>query len=474
MPITPETEKPAATVELREFADAELKVSPMEGPELIRRNERERVRGIELAARTLGLSAHAPALIDAGVSLDDARAKLLAMYEPKAEAPARPAATVVRDEVDTFRAGISDALSAATGVKLSAEETSRAAEFRRMAQRKSIQAIARESLSRRGFRDAHALGADELSRIALGREAVGHVSAELASHVVADFALIAGNVVNRNLQAAYEYAAPTWRQWCRTGTLRDFRPSTRVQVGEFPALQLLNEDAQIQYGTVGEKGEEIALLTYARGVQLSRKLFINDDLDAFTRVVRSAATAAANLESDLVYNILNNNPTMGEDATALFHASHGNLGTDVTIDIASLGAGRRLLRDQVALDGVTPINAIPRYLIVPTSLETVALQFTSQAYVANQGSAINPFAGSLQVIVEPRLTDTSTVASWYLAADYNQVDTIEVAFLEGAIGPQVAQEEDFNTLALRFRVFEDVAAKAIDYRGLVRFPFNPS
>ncbi len=96
-------------------------------------------------------------------------------------------------------------------------------------------------------------------------------------------------------------AAPqTFRPLVRVVTIPDFKPVSRVQMGEAPKLERVLEGGEIKRGAMGDSAEKYALSTYAKIVSITRAVIINDDLDAFTRVPRSFGVAAANLESDLV------------------------------------------------------------------------------------------------------------------------------------------------------------------------------
>jgi hypothetical protein len=61
---------------------------------------------------------------------------------------------------------------------------------------------------------------------------------------------------------------------------------------------------------------------------------------------------------------------------------------------------------------------------------------------------------------------------WYLAASPNAIDTLEYAYLEGAEpgGPTLEARDGFNIDGIEFKVPEDFAAVAIDWRGLVLNP----
>lgn len=211
-----------------------------------------------------------------------------------------------------------------------------------------------------------------------------------------------------------------------------------------------------------------ALATYGKVVAISRQTIINDDLDAFTRIPAMFGRAAADLESDTVWGIITANAAMA-DEIALFHASHGNLaGSGGAIAVATLGAGRAAMRKQTGLNGAH-LNITPAYIIVPAALESLAEQYTSNQYVSAKSSDINPYAGKLTPIVEPRL-DAVSGTNWYLAADPAQIDTIEYAYLEGQEGVYLETRMGYDVDGIEIKARLDFAAKAIDHRGLYKNP----
>jgi hypothetical protein len=84
--------------------------------------------------------------------------------------------------------------------------------------------------------------------------------------------------------------------------------------------------------------------------------------------------------------------------------------------------------------------------------------------MATKTADTNVFKGSLQIIVEPRLTGNQ----WYLAASPGQVDTIEYAFLDGEGELFTEQRVGFDVDGLEIKARMVFAAKAIDYRGLFK------
>jgi hypothetical protein len=157
------------------------------------------------------------------------------------------------------------------------------------------------------------------------------------------------------------------------------------------------------------------------------------------------------------------------DGVALFHATHGNLaGSGTVIDVANIGAGRAAMRKQTGIDAATKLNLNPMFLIVPVGKETIADQFVSTNLLASQASVVNPFAGKLTVIAEPRLDDNSATA-WYLAAAPSPaIDVIVLATLEGESGPMVDSRIGFDVDGIEIKVRHDIAAKVVDHRGLYK------
>jgi hypothetical protein len=125
------------------------------------------------------------------------------------------------------------------------------------------------------------------------------------------------------------------------------------------------------------------------------------------------------------------------------------------------------MRKQTGLNGEHFINVQPRYIVVPAALETVAEQFVSTNLTADASGNINPFAGRLEVVSEPRL-DAADAAAWYLWADPAMIDTIEYAYLQGEEGPQIETEEGFDVDGLKVKVRHNFGVKALDWRGLYR------
>lgn len=447
-------------VQLPDSGDTQRKESTMDNKEqdqpnldVIRREataaERARVTEINEAVRGLRLDqSFADELIAKDTSADEARRLAIAKAAERSNDTIKPPMGHIEtlvDEVETRRAGVEEALLH----RYNPAQHKLSDNGKRFSGLSLIE-IGRVLLTQRGV-DIRGMSRDQI--------------ATRAMLTTGDFPYILANVANKTLRQAYEAAPQTFKPFTRMVTAPDFKTIARTALGDSPTLEKVNEHGEYKYGSVSEARETYAIASYGKIVALTRQTLINDDLSAFTRLPEMFGRAAADLESDTVWGIITANAALA-DSIALFHASHGNLPSGAAISVAQLGVCRAAMRVQTGLDG-RKINVTPRYLLVPAALETIAQQFTSQAYAASASSSINPFAGALQVLAEPRL-DTASTTAWYMAADPAQIDTIEYAYLEGNQGVYLETKDGWEIDGVEFKARLDFGAKAIDFRGLVK------
>jgi hypothetical protein len=134
------------------------------------------------------------------------------------------------------------------------------------------------------------------------------------------------------------------------------------------------------------------------------------------------------------------------------------------ISDTTLAAARLALRSQKGLDGKTPIDIAAKFLVVPAALESTAEKYLASIYPA-QAANVNPFAGKLTLIVDPRL-DAKSATHWYVAADPVLFPSIEYAYLAGNEGVQVETRAGFEVDGVQIRARLDFGAGALDFRGV--------
>lgn len=293
-----------------------------------------------------------------------------------------------------------------------------------------------------------------------------------------DFSSILADTINKTLRASYKDAPKTWPIWAKRVTNPDFKTIRRAVLSESATPVARNQGGEIKYSTLTDGSETYNLAEYVSGIKITRQAMINDDLSAFNDIPTKQIMACARLEDDIAYAILTANAALA-DTGALFNATaitttggHANLVSSGTaLSVAALAATEQLLSAQKGLKNAALLELKLKFLLVPGSKYRTAQQLlTSTVDPAKSNAAVNPFAGEGIVIVPSQRLEASSATAWYGLADFRtgQIDTIEVCFLEGEEEPVLKQETDFDTEDLKLAVRHTVAAKAIDFRGMVK------
>jgi hypothetical protein len=459
------TGNPAAAT--TEAVEAARQAAVQEG----QRVERERQAAIRSAIEPhrTALGADASALetrcINEGLSIEATRAQVLDALATASESTVTRGlgnVRTVRDETDTLRTRMSDALTLRAnpsrtelaGKKLDLEG---ARAFRGM----DLIDMARRSIAAVGG-NADGLSRREIAIAALNLDSSIQRSAGM--HGLSDFPEILANTAARSLRAAYQLAPRTFTGWARRSTNKDFREKAVTQLSELSAMKKVVEGAEYKYASLSDGAEKYALSKYGSIIAITWESLVNDDMSAFDRLPLMIAEEAAAIEGDIVYGILTANAALA-DGVALFHADHANLtSTGTAISDTSLGVARALMRKQTGPQGRV-LNLAPSFLIVSPDKEVEANKYTSASFVAAKASDINPnFNTSLQVVVDARLTGNA----WYMSADPARIDTVEYAYLEGEEGLFTERKMGFEVDGLLIKARHVFAAKAIDSRGLYK------
>lgn len=407
------------------------------------RNERHRASEIRRTVRTAGLEdSFAETLIDGDVSIDTARQKIIERWAEQDQS----------DEVSTLRTG---------------KDTEVVGRIREHA----AESILYRGGVERKLSEGNGFGNMTLLRLCedlLQREGVNvrHLSSmEMAARALStsDLVHITGTVTNRTLLNGYESTPRTFVDVFRQGTSQDFREINRIRLSGAPNLEEVKEGGEFKYGKVTDEKESYALATYGKILPFTRQTIINDDLDSLIRVPMMFGRSAADLESDIVWNILIDNAAL-QDSVALFHGTHGNLGTAGAVSETTLDEMEQLMMAQTGMEGRL-MNVRMQHLIVGPKQKLAAMKILT-AVTPDSSSNVNVYQNAMDLTVEARLTGDA----WYAAADYNQVDTVEFSYLAGNTGVYIETREGFTIDGIDVKARHDFAAKAIDYRGLYKNP----
>jgi HK97 family phage prohead protease len=403
--------------------------------------ERTRRSAIRTLVRSAGLSAEtADDLIDQDATVDQAKAAVFDATQTRS-APVIRTHTAQNDDPAVITRRQADAVA----VRMAGGDCPDDA---RQYMSDSLLDMARDSLSRSGV-STRGLSADDVFT--------------RAAHGTSDFPLVVSNAMGKVAADSYKAAESPLKQLGRQRVLRDFKPSTSIRLGEMGRLEEIAESGEIKATSRAESGESMSLKTFARAINVSRNLLVNDDLNLLGDMTAAFGEAAAQTEADEMVALLTSNPNLS-DGTPVFDASRGNLAAaGAAPSETTLSAARKAMRGFKGLDGKTLISVTPKYLVVGPELETDAEKLLAAIYAVTTGD-VNAWTGKLSLLVEPRITDDQ----WFVFADPARVASMVYGYLASAQGVQIQRAEAWDTLGIKYRAFLDFGTGWSDWRGAYR------
>jgi ATP-dependent protease ClpP protease subunit len=385
---------------------------------------------------------------------ETAAARILAAMAAGAVPAGSPRVETIEDETGKRRDAVAVALLARAG--LASDEQRRAAQASPYRGQRLLD-LARGALDRAHVRHN---GMDQMQLVAAA-----------FTQSTSDFPILLENTMHRALLAAYAAAPDTWRRFCATGSVSDFRAHNRYRVGSLGNLETVNELGEFKNKSIpdGEKAQ-ISVGTKGYIINLSRQAVINDDLGAFVGLAAQLGRAAhRTIETD-VYAVLTSNGGLGPllaDGKTLFHADHNNLGAAAALSVIAIDADRVVMASQTDAQGNEFLDLRPAVLLVPLALGGTARVINGAEYdpdTPNKLQRPNIVNGLFRDIVDtPRLSGTRR----YLFAEPSEAPAIEVAFLDGQQEPYLEQQTGFTVDGTQYKVRLDFGIAGIDYRGAV-------
>ncbi|WP_284735637.1 phage major capsid protein [Dongia deserti] len=246
------------------------------------------------------------------------------------------------------------------------------------------------------------------------------------------FANVLGNSITRRMIADYRLADQygIWRQIVNVVPVRDFRSQERTRYGGYGDLPIVAEAAP--YLAQSSPSDEKATYAIAKrgGTEdVTLEMITNDDVGAIRSIPIKLSRASKRTLSKFVFDFIRTNPT-AYDGIALFHASHGNLGS-AALDTTSLAARRLAMMKQTELSSADRLGIPPKGMMVPVDLQEAAVNLFKLS-TNNEKTFIQ--AMTLDILPVWYWTDTN---DWALYADPMDVPGIEIGFLNGNEEPEL-------------------------------------
>lgn len=420
-------------------------------------NERARVSAIRAVCEKHNCRDMVDTFINGDYTIEAVNAAVLDELAKRSVpvATAKPTLTIVAEEREKFIDAASDGLLLKAGLKIE-KPAAGAEKFRNY----SYENLARVVLQRHG--NNNILG--KLDTLSLVMRA--------GAQAYDDFSNILDSAVRKSVRKGYESAPQTWKLWAEKGSLDDLEPTMRTGLTDIPEPALYREGSEIEYTTIGDKGEQVQLGTYANKLVLTRRAILADDLSLFSKISQIIGRRCAQKAESLAYSVLTANANMS-DNTALFHNTHSNLLSGGVLSRDTLAVAYAAMMKQTDDNG-SKLALTPRFLIVsPDDANLAEVLCTAQNDVSSVVALGNTnfFKNhGLIPVVSPYLAQSD---GFFLACDPADGSTVEVDFLDGIEGPTIEiNDNDKDILSRSWRYYFDVSAKAIDFRGLNKTPYQ--
>lgn len=387
--------------------------------------------------------------VRSGASLDRVREFALKhLQENNAPLGASGASVGVEDR-DKFRAAAVNGVLMQIGVRKE-KQAPGAGDFRAA----SPLDLARQCLERSGV-NTHMMSKSQIAQRAL------------MPHSTSDFPMLLGGIGRESLLAGYTEAPQTWRPLASRGTATDFRDMYTYAFNGAFNLRPVKENGEYETVEASESGEKYRIARRGAVFPYTFEMAVNDNWGVLTTLTRRFGAAAMRMESKIFYDLLTGNSAMS-DGQALFSNPHENLLAGEALSAGSLEKAISTLWLTTGTDG-EPLDLQPGYLLVhPADYFTAQVLMGSTSSLKNGENAgvINPLAGIVQIIADPRIA----AGSWYLFAAPSQAPVIEVAWLDGEESPFIDEQVDFITDGIQIKARHCFGAGKVAYRGAI---FNP-
>jgi hypothetical protein len=320
-----------------------------------------------------------------------------------------------------------------------------------------------------------------------------------------DFNVLFGDVIDRQLLAAYQTRPVQWPAYAKRGRVRDFRAVKRFTLdGGEATLSKVKELAPYQVREVSDAAYEYAVSKYGAQIAVSWETMVNDDLDALTDLPTRLGNAARRTEERFAVELISN--SSGPNST-FFSTANRNIinttvvGSTVTADpalsITALQLAMQVLGQQKDSDG-GPIYVEGVTLLVPPALEVAANNIVNATEILaatgggdgtgnDQLRVTNWMRNRVTVVVNPWLPIVNTTSgntAWYLFANPSVGrPAMEIGFLTGHETPELwvkspnamrvgggmvnPEEGDFEHDAIQYRVRQVLGGTLMDPKSAV-------
>lgn len=274
------------------------------------------------------------------------------------------------------------------------------------------------------------------------------------SLTTSDFPSLYGQGVNRRLLAAYQAAPAVWQQYSTRVVLPNFKPQRLVSILGTTGLERVAEATEYPAGGLDEALYDFSVAKYGKRIGITWEMVVNDELGQFRGLDQILAQGARDLEGDVTAHALLT-PDMKNVNTEFFRSANGNAPETVDLDRKALQDAIMELSTKKVDDRIVARPGL--VLVVPPTLEAQARSILTATEIrttlADGSVAVeqNPLAGSVQIVVEPRLLDSThakAATTWFILPAPNSArPALVTGFLAGHEAPDLRVKNDQGSRA---------------------------
>lgn len=275
----------------------------------------------------------------------------------------------------------------------------------------------------------------------------------------ADFPLLMGDVLDRQLLGTYAETPQTWSSYCRRGTVPDFRTVKRFAIdgAEGVLPEVTEKEGTYKPQVLSETPYSYVVKKYGRQMKFRWEAWVNDDLDALgssspARMARAARRSEDKFATGLhvgtsgplntVYTTANRN---------IINATNGASSTNPALSIVGLQDAWTVMGNQRDADS-EPIYVTGAILEVPPALEVAALNILNATEIkvgadsgAQQILTGNWLRNKLTLVVNPYIpivaSSSNGNTTWFIHVPPSEGrPAFEVGFLRGNEQPALFQK----------------------------------
>ncbi len=228
------------------------------------------------------------------------------------------------------------------------------------------------------------------------------------------------------IRERYTYQEGQWRDYTLPDQVPDYKIGERFRFSEFDLPVRRRDKEEARAGYIYEARTQVQVDDYAKQIDFSRRILINDDMGAFNDIARKMGDATRKF-LDIYASALYDN-ALTQAALIALGANYAGTGRLTT---ANLMIGWNAFTQRVDGRGY-PLSVTPKFLVIPPILKLTADQILASEKIAELATnGVNPLRNGLQVKLDPHIAFTLPNVPWYLFADPNAVCAVPVVRMQG-------------------------------------------